>query len=185
MHGDLLISTQWELKPWEQMRSSKKSVYILQNDKTKQAEGFRKASTQKRITKKEKWSKTYEQSQTQGIVSGAKDCKTLKKRRGNHVNHWGEVMIIKKPVRSIIIQFHDQLTNVFTKITKLKLLMKKKNKDGRACIKLPFFSFQLKAPSCVQIRDFIDSQQKGFKNSMLINFSLIFLHNIHLLINLY
>lgn len=59
-----------------------------------------------------------------GIVSRANDCKALKKRRGNLINHWREVMIIKEPVRSIIIQFHDQLTNVFSKITKLKLLMK-------------------------------------------------------------
>lgn len=108
------------------MRSTKKSVYILLNDKTNQAEGFRKASTQKGRTKEEKWTKTYEQRQGQGIVSEARDCKALKKRRGNHINHWGEVMIIKEPVRSIIIRFHDQLTNVFTKITKLKLLMKRK-----------------------------------------------------------
>lgn len=62
-----------------------------------------KASAWKGRTKEEKWSKTYEHSQGQSILSGAKDHKPLKKRGGNHINHWGEVMIIKEPVSSIII----------------------------------------------------------------------------------
>ena len=59
------------------------------------------------------------------IVSGAKDDKPLK-NRSNHITPLGEVIKIKEPVSFIIIQFHDQLTNTFSKITKLNVLMKRK-----------------------------------------------------------
>lgn len=106
------------------MRSAKESVYILQNEK---AEGLREALTLKGRAKEERGSKSYEQSQGQSDISGIKE-EPLKEGISQAYRPREGGTMIKEPVSSIILQFHDQLTNVFSKITTLILFNEKKIK---------------------------------------------------------